>query len=93
MRFFLSSPDERLDRTDGGGDGEKGEDVRSILGVKLIRRGGGIESGGAEGVGGVECSQILSDFLLMSLAQSRKFCTILLGFSLVGEICRAALGA
>lgn len=52
-----------------------------------------LESGGAEGVGGVECSRILSDCVLMSLAQSRKFCTILLGPSSVGEICRAALGA
>lgn len=88
----MRSPDERLDRADGGGDGEKGADLRSILGVKLIRLGGGIGSGGAEGVGGVECSQILSDCLLVSLAQSRKFCTILLGSSSVGEICRAALG-
>lgn len=46
LRGFLSSPGERLGRADGGGDGEKGADIRAILGVELIRLSGGIESGG-----------------------------------------------
>lgn len=42
----MSSPGERLDRADGGRDGEKGADFRAILGVELIRLSGGRESGG-----------------------------------------------
>lgn len=37
LRGFFSIPGERLDRADGGEDGEKGVDLRAVLGVKWIR--------------------------------------------------------
>lgn len=50
--------------------------------VKLAGLSDGIESGGAEGVSGVEYPQILSECSLMSLAQCRKLSTIFLGSQL-----------
>lgn len=50
--------------------------------VKLTGLSDGIESGGADRARGVEYSQILSECLLMSLAQCRKLSTILLGSQL-----------
>lgn len=44
-----------MDWADGGGAGEKWADLRALLGVKLTGLSGGLESGGAKGVRGVEC--------------------------------------
>lgn len=57
---FGEYPGERSDRADGGGGGEKWADLRAILEVKLTGLSGGLESGGAEGVGRVKCSQIVN---------------------------------
>lgn len=82
-----------MDRAGGSEGGEKWEGLRAILGVKSTGLSGGIETRGAEGVGGVECSQIFSECLLISLAWFRRFCTTLLGSFSVGKVCRTALVA